>query len=49
MSDKQCASGLKCFERSNGEAIPGRDTSDAGKDWDFCYDPSTNVQQESST
>jgi len=42
--DKQCAPGLKCFERSNGEAIPGCDVSTApGGDWDYCYDPSTNV------
>ena len=38
-NDGQCAAGLKCFQRSNGEAIPGCKGSGAGKDWDYCYDP----------
>jgi hypothetical protein len=39
-SDAQCASGLSCFQRSNGEAIPGcLDTGGNDADWDYCYDP----------
>ena len=41
--DGQCALGLKCFQRSNGEAIPGCKGSGAGTDWDYCYDPSNNI------
>jgi len=37
-SDGQCAAGLKCFQRSAGETIPGCKGSGAGKDWDYCYD-----------
>jgi cullin-associated NEDD8-dissociated protein 1 len=36
----QCAAGLQCFERENGEAIPGCDVTTApGGDWDYCYKP----------
>merc|ERR1712187_274900 len=35
----QCAKGLKCFQRSNGEPIPGCHGPGGGKDWDYCYDP----------
>ena len=38
-ADSQCASGLKCFQRSNGEVIPGCYGPGAGKDWDYCYHP----------
>jgi len=38
-ADSQCASGLKCFQRSNGETIPGCSGAGSGKDWDYCYDP----------
>jgi len=38
-TDAQCATGLKCFQRSNGEGIPGCDAANAPKDWDYCYDP----------
>jgi hypothetical protein len=39
-SDAQCATGLKCFQRQNGEAIPGCDVSTApSKYWGYCYDP----------
>jgi len=38
-SDSQCATGLKCFQRSNGEEIPGCSGPGAKKDWDYCYDP----------
>lgn len=37
-ADSQCKSGLKCFQRSHGELIPGCHGL-AAKDWDFCYDP----------
>jgi len=38
--------GLKCFQRSNGESIPGCDVSTApGKDWDYCYDPIFELNQ----
>jgi uncharacterized protein YegL len=37
--DWQCATGLKCFQRSNGETIPGCTGDGAGRDWDYCYDP----------
>ena len=39
-ADSQCASGLKCFQRSDGETIPGCKGNGNGKDWDYCYDPS---------
>ena len=40
-ADSQCATGLKCFQRSNGEKIPGCMGSGGGKDWDYCYEPGT--------
>jgi hypothetical protein len=39
--DSQCAAGLKCFQRSNGEPIPGCKGPGHAKDWDYCYDPKT--------
>merc|ERR1719271_855178 len=39
--DSQCAKGLKCFQRSKGEPIPGCKGNGGGKDWDYCYDPKT--------
>ena len=44
--DSQCAAGLKCFQRSDGESIPGCKGSGAHREWDYCYadDPkSANV------
>lgn len=38
-SDGQCLPGLKCFQRDNGEKIPGCRGSGSGRDWDYCYDP----------
>merc|ERR1719247_2437923 len=38
-ADSQCAAGLKCFQRSNSETIPGCTGAGSGKDWDYCYDP----------
>ena len=38
-ADSHCASGLKCFQRSNGEPIPGCVGDGGGKDWDYCYVP----------
>merc|ERR1712032_1656546 len=37
--DSQCAKGLKCFQRSKGEKIPGCKGNGGGKDWDYCYNP----------
>merc|ERR1719271_1401797 len=39
-NDGQCKDGLKCFQRDDGETIPGCTGPGAGKDWDYCYDPS---------
>merc|ERR1712032_1151347 len=38
-ADSQCAYGLKCFQRSKGEPIPGCKGNGGGKDWDYCYKP----------
>merc|ERR1712176_77390 len=40
--DSHCTHGLKCFQRSNGQAIPGCKGAGGGKDWDYCYDPLWN-------
>ena len=42
-NDAQCASGLKCFLRENGEAVPGcvgngNELDNGGGTWDYCYD-----------
>merc|ERR1719362_2069276 len=42
-ADSQCASGLKCFQRSHGEPIPGCTGKGGGADWDYCYDPSARL------
>ena len=39
-ADSQCAYGLKCFQRSHGEPIPGCTGPGSGRDWDYCYNPS---------
>merc|ERR1712222_205786 len=44
-ADSQCAYGLKCFQRSKGETIPGCKGAGGGKDWDYCYDPKTEVKK----
>merc|ERR1712037_186280 len=44
-ADSQCAYGLKCFQRSKGEPIPGCKGAGGGKDWDYCYDPKTEVKK----
>ena len=44
--DDQCAAGLKCFQRNNGETIPGCTGPGGGKDWDYCYDPDPAVTPE---
>ena len=41
--DSQCAAGLKCFQRQNGEAIPGCTGLGGGKKWDYCYDPTAST------
>ena len=38
-ADSQCAKGLKCFQRSKGEKIPGCKGNGGGKTWDYCYNP----------
>ena len=35
-NDVDCKAGLKCFQRSNGEAIPGCVGVGGGNDWDYC-------------
>merc|ERR1712048_1497275 len=38
-NDGQCSSGLKCFQRSHGEPIPGCTGAGGGPDWDYCFNP----------
>ena len=39
-SDSDCAGGLKCFQRSDREAVPGCDNNgDVAGAHDFCYAP----------
>merc|ERR1712139_352443 len=38
-ADSQCAKGLKCFQRSKGEKIPGCKGKGGGATWDYCYKP----------
>merc|ERR1712037_360944 len=44
-ADSQCAKGLKCFQRSKGEKIPGCKGAGGGKAWDYCYDHKTEVKK----
>ena len=45
--DSDCKPGLKCFQRSKGEPIPGCDVSRGPPTHDYCYDPSeTNINIE---
>ena len=44
-NDGQCAAGLKCFQRTNGEAIPGCTGDGGGKTWDYCYAPDATISQ----
>ena len=37
--DIQCAGTLGCFQRSNGEPIPGCTGNGEEPHWDYCYDP----------
>ena len=46
-NDGQCSSGLLCFQRKNGESIPGCTGQGGGRDWNYCYDP--NFQGETSS
>lgn len=39
-TDSDCASGLKCFQRNGGEAVPGCDGKD-GSRTDYCYSTSS--------
>merc|ERR1712037_90211 len=45
-ADAQCAKGLKCFQRSKGEPIPGCTGKGGGKDWDYCYHPQLGGQHD---
>ena len=36
-SDTDCLGGLKCFQRSYGDPIPGCTGNGADDDWDYCY------------
>ena len=47
-TDSQCAAGLKCFQRSNGEAIPGCSGDGTAKDWDYCHDPAATGSDTSA-
>ena len=38
-ADSQCASGLKCYQRENGETIPGCYGAGGGPTWNYCHDP----------
>ena len=38
-NDAQCSYGLKCFQRTHGEPIPGCWGKGGGPGWDYCYDP----------
>lgn len=44
--DKDCKAGLKCFQRQNGEKIPGCVGKGSGKDWGYCYDPNPKPDSE---
>ena len=35
-NDDHCRFGLECFQRDNGEEIPGCSGSGSGGDWDYC-------------
>jgi hypothetical protein len=53
-NDGQCAVGLKCFQRKDGEAIPvaipGCDVSTAPNgNWDYCYDPAAPTPSQMAT
>merc|ERR1711881_402212 len=37
-ADSQCAKGLKCFQRTGTQAIPGC-TGKGTSGWDYCYKP----------
>ena len=41
-----CLLGLSCFERENGEPIPGCSGTGTGKDWDYCYAPAMAIYPE---
>ena len=45
-ADAQCATGLVCFQRSYGEAIPGCHGEGESPNWDYCYDPHPTVPDD---
>ena len=44
-SDKQCAEGLKCFQRDGYESIPGC-AGRGKKAWDYCYSPEASFDSK---
>jgi len=38
----QCAAGLQCFQREDGEAIPGCTGAGGGDTWDYCFEQPTD-------
>lgn len=47
--DADCATGLECYQRSSGEAVPGVDTTGMPGDLDVCYDPDHGVTPGNGT
>ncbi|GKY96987.1 hypothetical protein MPSEU_000657600 [Mayamaea pseudoterrestris] len=41
-SDSECATGLKCFQRSGTQAVPGCSGASKYSGTDFCYDPKSS-------
>ena len=41
-SDSDCASGLKCFQRTYSESVPGCSTQGLRNSVGYCYDPNLN-------
>jgi len=38
-NDNECAAGLKCFQRNDGDGGPPGCGGQPKKDWDYCYNP----------
>ena len=41
-TDADCKGNLKCFQRNNGEPVPGCSGNPSRRDYDYCYDPNWN-------
>merc|ERR1711907_188955 len=48
-ADDQCGDGLICYQRENGEDIPGCTGSGEGDTWDYCYNPDCDEGASSSS